>query len=324
MVVALGASAYAAGIFHLMTHAFFKALLFLGAGSVIIAMHHEQDMRKMGGLKKYMPITYWTFLIGSLALIGFPGFAGFFSKDAIIEAAHHAFAADRAGAGFAYFAVTIGVFITALYTFRMFFLTFHGKERMDEHTREHLHESPPVVTGPLVALAIPSIFIGMFTITSLLYGHYFDGAILVTPEHNPFAPENYHGVLSFIGHGLIQLPLWLAAAGVGAAYYFYMKRPDLPAVIAERSGLLYKILVDKYGFDRFNDWFFAGGARGIGKNFWQIGDVKLIDGLINGTANTINRFSGFARQLQTGLLYHYAFSMILGLAVLLSVFVTFR
>jgi NADH-quinone oxidoreductase subunit L len=323
MVVALGASAYAAGIFHLMTHAFFKALLFLGAGSVIIAMHHEQDMRKMGGLKKYMPITYWTFLIGSLALIGFPGFAGFFSKDAIIEAAHHAYAADRAGAGFAYFAVTIGVFITALYTFRMFFLTFHGKERMDEHTREHLHESPRVVTGPLVALAIPSILIGMFTITPLLYGHYFDGAIFVNPEHNPLAPEHYHGVLSFIGHGLIH-PLWLVAAGFGTAYYFYMKRPDLPAKIAERSGLLYKILVDKYYFDRFNDWFFAGGARGIGAKFWQIGDVKLIDGLINGTANTINRFSGFARQLQTGLLYHYAFSMILGLAVLLSVFVTFR
>jgi NADH-quinone oxidoreductase subunit L len=322
MTVALGASAYAAGIFHLMTHAFFKALLFLGAGSVIIAMHHEQDMRKMGGLKKYMPITYWTALIGSLALIGFPGFSGFFSKDAIIEAAHHAYEI-RGGweTAFAYYAVLLGVFITALYTFRMFFLTFHGKERMDEHTREHLHETPWVVTGPLIALAIPSVLIGMFTITPLLFGHYFDGAIFVI--HNPFDPEHYHGVLSFIGHGFLQPPVWLAAAGFGTAYFLYMARPELPGVIADRSKLIYKILLDKYGFDRFNDWFFAGGARGIGSLMWRIGDVRLIDGLVNGTAKLVGWFSGVLRHIQTGYLYHYAFAMILGLAVLLGVFVLY-
>ncbi|KHD06737.1 NADH:ubiquinone oxidoreductase subunit L [Candidatus Thiomargarita nelsonii] len=322
MTVALGASAYAAGIFHMMTHAFFKALLFLGAGSVIIAMHHEQDMRKMGGLKKYLPITYWTTLIGSLALIGFPGFAGFFSKDAIIEAAHHA-SEIRGGweTTFAYYAVLLGVFITALYTFRMFFLTFHGKERMDEHTREHLHEPPWVVTGPLIALAIPSVLIGMFTITPLLFGHYFDGAIFVI--HNPFDPEHYHGVLSFIGHGFLQPPVWLAAAGFGTAYFLYMKRPELPGVIADRTKLIYKILLEKYGFDRFNDWFFAGGARGIGSLMWRIGDIKLIDGLVNGTAKFVVWFSGNLRQLQTGYLYHYAFAMILGLAVLLGVFVLY-
>ncbi len=322
MTVALGASAYAAGIFHMMTHAFFKALLFLGAGSVIIAMHHEQDMRKMGGLKKYLPITYWTTLIGSLALIGFPGFAGFFSKDAIIEAAHHA-SEIRGGweTAFAYYAVLLGVFITALYTFRMFFLTFHGKERMDEHTREHLHESPWVVTGPLIALAIPSVLIGMFTITPLLFGHYFDGAIFVI--HNPFDPEHYHGVLSFIGHGFLQAPVWLALAGFGTAYFLYMARPELPGVIADRTKLIYKILLEKYGFDRFNDWFFAGGARGIGSLMWRIGDIKLIDGLVNGTAKLVGWFSGNLRQLQTGYLYHYAFAMILGLAVLLGVFVLY-
>jgi NADH-quinone oxidoreductase subunit L len=328
MTVALGASAYATGIFHLMTHAFFKALLFLGAGSVIIAMHHEQDMRKMGGLKKYMPITYWTVLIGSLALIGFPGFAGFFSKDAIIEAVHHAYDAERAGAGFAYYAVLLGVFITALYTFRMFFLTFHGKERMDEHTREHLHETPWVVTGPLILLAIPSIFIGMFTIVPLLFGHYFDGAIFVGEGHNAFAGHDAHSsfawmVASFFGHAFTQLPVYLALFGLGAAYYFYMMRPDLPAVIAKNLQVPYRILVDKYGFDRFNDWFFAGGSRRIGGGFWQMGDVKTIDGLINGTANTIGWFSGVVRNVQTGLLYHYAFAMIIGLAVLLGTFVIF-
>jgi NADH-quinone oxidoreductase subunit L len=328
MTVALGASAYATGIFHLMTHAFFKALLFLGAGSVIIAMHHEQDMRKMGGLKKYMPITYLTVLIGSLALIGFPGFAGFFSKDAIIEAVHHAYDAERAGAGFAYYAVLLGVFITALYTFRMFFLTFHGKERMDEHTREHLHETPWVVTMPLILLAIPSIFIGMFTIVPLLFGHYFDGAIFVAEGQNAFAGHDAHSsfawmVASFFGHAFTQLPVYLAFFGLCTAYYFYMVRPDLPAVIAKNLQVPYKILVDKYGFDRFNDWFFAGGSRRIGGGFWQMGDVKMIDGLINGTANTIGWFSGVVRHVQTGLLYHYAFAMIIGLAVLLGTFVIF-
>ncbi len=324
MTVALGVSAYSVGIFHLMTHAFFKALLFLGAGSVIIAMHHEQDMRKMGGLKKYLPITYWTAVIGSIALCGFPFFSGFFSKDAIIEAAHHAYEAERAGAWFAYYAVLLGVFITALYTFRMLFLTFHGKERMDEHTREHLHESPWVVTGPLIALAIPSIFIGMFTLEPLVFGHYFEGAIFVDEAHQAFHPEHYHGVLNFIGHGLMQLPFWLALAGVGTAWFLYIKRPDIPGMIATRFALIHKILLDKYGFDRFNDWFFAGGARRIGSGLWQAGDVTLIDGLVNGSAKIVDWFSSVIRNVQTGFLYHYAFSMIIGLVVLLGWFVYIR
>ena len=324
MTVALGVSAYSVGIFHLMTHAFFKALLFLGAGSVIIAMHHEQDMRKMGGLKKYLPITYWTAVIGSIALCGFPFFSGFFSKDAIIEAAHHAYEAERAGAWFAYYAVLLGVFITALYTFRMLFLTFHGKERMDEHTREHLHESPWVVTGPLIALAIPSIFIGMFTLEPLVFGHYFEGAIFVDEAHQAFHPEHYHGVLNFIGHGLMQLPFWLALAGVGTAWFLYIKRPDIPGMIATRFALIHKILLDKYGFDRFNDWFFAGGARRIGSGLWQAGDVTLIDGLVNGSAKIVAWFSSVIRNVQTGFLYHYAFSMIIGLVVLLGWFVYIR
>lgn len=322
MTVALGASAYSAAIFHLMTHAFFKALLFLAAGSVIIAMHHEQDMRKMGGLKKYMPITYWTALIGSLALIGFPGFAGFFSKDAIIEAAHHVYEAERAGAGFAYYAVVGGVFITALYTFRMFFLVFHGQERMDDHTRHHLHETPAVVTVPLIMLAIPSVIVGVFTLTPLLFGNFFEGAIFIDPAHNPFDPEHYHGVFSFVVHGLLQPPFWLAMLGLGTAWFLYMKRPDIPEIIAERVKLIHRILMDKYGFDRFNDWFFAGGARGVGSLLWQLGDVKLIDGLmVNGSARIVGWFSGVVRQVQTGFLYHYAFAMIIGLAVLLGVFV---
>ncbi len=317
MTVALGASAYAAGVFHLMTHAFFKALLFLGAGSVIIAMHHEQDMRKMGGLKKYLPITYWTALIGSLALIGFPGFSGFFSKDAIIEATHQAYEAERAGAGFAYYSVLLGVFITALYSFRMFFLTFHGKERMDEHTRSHLHESPKVVTIPLILLAIPSVIIGMLTIEPMLFGEYFKGVI----AHNPFNPENYHGVIGFIGHGLLQPPFWLAMAGVGTAYYLYMKAPQIPEQITYRCNMFHKILLDKYGFDRFNDWFFAGGTRKIGNGLWKIGDIKIIEGIVNGIAKMVLWLSSVIRHTQTGLLYHYAFAMILGLAVLLGIFV---
>lgn len=322
MTVALGASAYTAAIFHLMTHAFFKALLFLAAGSVIIAMHHEQDMRKMGGLKKYMPITYWTSLVGSLALIGFPGFAGFFSKDAIIEATHHAYEAERWGAGLAYWAITLGVFITALYTFRMFFLVFWGQERMDEHTRHHLHETSPVVTIPLILLAIPSIFVGMFTIGPLLFGSYFEGAIFVEHTHNPFHPEHYHGVLNFIGQGLSQPPFWLAMLGLVTAWFLYLKRPELATLIKERSGIIYTILVEKYGFDRFNDWFFAGGTRQLGSLLWRIGDVTLIDGLmVNGSAKVIGWFSGIIRQIQTGLLYHYAFVMIMGLALLLGLFV---
>jgi len=322
MTVALGASAYAAGIFHLMTHAFFKALLFLGAGSVIIAMHHDQDIRNMGGLKKYLPITYWTALIGSLALIGFPGFAGFFSKDAIIEAAHHAYQAGRGGAGFAYYSVLIGVFVTALYSFRMFFLVFHGKERMDEHTRKHLHETPAVVTLPLILLAIPSVFIGLLTIKPLLFNDFFGNAIWVTEAHKIFEPAEYHGVLAFIGHGMMQLPFWLAMAGLATAYFLYLVKPELPSVIAQRFQIIYRILVNKYGFDEFYQSIFAGGTRDIGNSLWKTGDIKLIDGMmVNGTAAVVGFISSIVRHLQTGYLYHYAFTMMLGLAVLLGVFV---
>ena len=321
MTVALGASAYAAGVFHLMTHAFFKALLFLAAGSVIIGMHHEQDIRKMGGIKKYMPITYWTMLIGSLALIGFPGFAGFFSKDAIIEAVH---LSHTPGAGFAYFAVLIGVFITAFYSFRMFFLVFHGEERMDAHTREHLHESPWVVTGPLIALAVPSVFAGAIFIGPMLFGDFFEGAIFVSPERDVLGHlgEHFHGWFSFVLHGLTGPAFYLAAAGVGSAWYLYLKRPDIPALIKERSGVLYTILEHKYGFDDFNEKVIAAGSRGLGRLLWQVGDVKLIDGfIVNGAARSVGWFSGVIRYLQTGFLYHYAFAMFLGLFVLIAIFV---
>ncbi len=319
MTVALGASAYSAGIFHLFTHAFFKALLFLGAGSVIIAMHHEQDMRNMGGLRKYMPITYITGLIGSLALIGFPGFAGFYSKDAIIMAVGHA---ERFGSGFAYFALVLGVFITALYSFRMFFLVFHGKERMDHHTQEHLHETPAVVTVPLMLLAIPSILAGAIFVGPMLYQGLFDGAIFVHHEHNPFHADHYHGVVGFTLHGLMGLPFFLAMAGVATAYFLYMVRTDIPAKIQAKFAWLHQILIDKYGFDRFNEWFFAGGARKLGSTFWSVGDVKIIDdGMVNGSARVVAWYASIMRHLQTGYLYHYAFAMIIGLAVLLGVFV---
>jgi NADH-quinone oxidoreductase subunit L len=317
MTVALGASAYAAGIFHLMTHAFFKALLFLGAGSVIIAMHHEQDIRKMGGLRKYMPITYWTALVGSLALIGFPGFAGFFSKDAIIEAVHHS---EIAGSGFAYFAVLSGVFITALYSFRMFFLVFHGKERMDHHTQEHLHETPAVVTLPLILLAIPSVVAG-YVVGPVLFGDYFKEAIHVLPQHDVLAKlgENYHGVLGFIQHGVLAPPFFLAMGGLITAWYVYMKNPALADTARKRAGLLYQVLVNKYYADDFNQAVFAGGARGIGRALFHFGDTLLIDGLIiNGSARMVAWFSAVVRQVQTGYLYTYAFAMILGLLAMLS------
>jgi NADH-quinone oxidoreductase subunit L len=322
MTVALGASAYTAAIFHLMTHAFFKALLFLAAGSVIIAMHHEQDIRNMGGLKKYMPITYVTSLIGSLALIGFPGFAGFFSKDAIIEAVHHAHEIGRFGAGFAYIAVLLGVFITALYSFRMFFLVFHGKERMDEHTRHHLHETPAVVTMPLILLAIPSIFTGMFAVGPLLYHGFFGDAIFITSDHNPFHQEEYTTVLAFFTHGLTQPPFFLAMAGLITAYVLYQQQPHLVRLIAERLSVVHQILLNKYYFDYFNEKFFAGGTRWVGSLLWKIGDIKIIDGwIVNGSAKAVGWFSSVIRHIQTGLLYHYAFAMIIGLAVLLAMFV---
>ncbi len=318
MCVALGASAYSAAIFHLMTHAFFKALLFLAAGSVIIAMHHEQDIRRMGGLKKYMPITYWVSLIGSLALIGFPGFAGYFSKDAILIATKNA---DVWGAGYAYLCVLLGVFITAFYSFRMFFLVFHGEERMDEHTREHLHEPPWVVTGPLIALAIPSVIIGWITIEPVLFGGLFDHAIIIFEEHGAMAAvgDAFHGSLSFVLHGLVPGPTWLAAGGVIAAWFIYLKKPELAARIKSWLELPYRILDNKYYCDRFNEIAFAATARGIGQVLWRLGDALVIDGLVvNGSARLVGWVSGIVRQVQTGYLNHYAFAMISGLILLLG------
>ncbi|MGA7799747.1 MAG: NADH-quinone oxidoreductase subunit L [Gammaproteobacteria bacterium] len=320
MTAALGASAYAAGIFHLMTHAFFKALLFLGAGSVIIAMHHDQDMRNMGGLRKYMPITYWTTLVGSLALIGFPGFSGFFSKDAIIEAVG---LSHLPGSGFAYFAVLSSVFVTALYTFRMFFLVFHGTERMDEHTRSHLHETPAVVTVPLILLAIPSALAG-YVVGPVLFGHYFGGSIHVLPAHNVLAHlgEEYHGPLSLIEHGFFAAPFWLAMAGLFTAWYAYLLNPAFADGVKQRFGFIYRILVNKYGFDEFNRAVFAGGARGLGRLLWRVGDAFIIDGVIvNGSARAVGWFARVARNMQSGYLYHYAFTMIIGLLALMSWFV---
>jgi NADH-quinone oxidoreductase subunit L len=321
MTVALGASAYAAAIFHLTTHAFFKALLFLAAGSVIIAMHHEQDIRKMGGLRKYMPITWITSLIGSLALIGFPGMSGFFSKDAIIEAVHHS---HLPGAGFAYACVLIGVFVTALYSFRMYFLVFHGKERMDHHTQEHLHETPLVVTGPLMALALPSVVIGAMLVGPMLFHEYFGEAIFVLPEHNVLEKigEEFHGWFWMVVHGLTALPTWFAFGGVATAYYLYLLKPELPERIASQFKVVYQILVSKYGFDEFNQAVFAGGARRAGDALSRYGDQGLIDGLaVNGSARLVGYVAGVVRQVQSGYLYHYAFAMILGLLLMLGLFV---
>lgn len=316
MTVALGVSAYSAAIFHLMTHAFFKALLFLGAGSVIIAMHHKQDMREMGNLRKYMPITYYTALIGSLALIGFPGLAGFYSKDAIIEATH---LSTIPGAGFAYFAVLAGVFITALYSFRMFFMVFHGKERMDETTRSHLHESPWVVTVPLILLAIPSVIIGAIAIEPMLFGQYFNDAIKVDPSHATLSQLSFTSVFAFTLHGMAQAPFFLAMAGVVSAWYLTLKRPELATSLQKRLSALHTLLVNKYYFDKFNQVIFAGGSRLLGKIFWRVGDVKLIDGFfVNGSAKAVAWFSSIIRHMQTGYLYHYAIAIILGLVAMLS------
>jgi NADH-quinone oxidoreductase subunit L len=337
MTAALGASAYGAGIFHLMTHAFFKALLFLAAGSVIIGMHHEQDMRKMGGLRKYMPITYWTFLIGSLALIGFPGTSGFFSKDLLIDAVHES---HRFGSGYAYFCVLSGVFITALYSFRAFFMTFHGEFRSghdahghdahghdagghdghDDHGHGEPHESPAVVWVPLVLLAIPSALIGWFTVEPMLFGGYFGNAIQVLPAHDVLARvgEEFHGSGAFVVTALTSIPLWLALSGVFIAWLFFLKKPAL-ADSAERSfKWLHTILVNKYYFDWFNERVVAPFARTLGAGLWKGGDEALIDGLaVNGSARLVGWFSSVMRYAQSGYLYHYAFAMILGLASLL-------
>ena len=321
MTVALGASAYAAAMFHLVTHAFFKALLFLGAGSVIIIMHHEQDMRKMGGLYKRMPITWLTCLVGSIALIGFPGTSGFFSKDAIIEAVHHA---DIYASGFAYFAVLSGVFITALYSFRLFFMTFHGEEHFDKETWMHLHEAPAVVTVPLVILSIPSLILGAFLIGPMLFGDYFGSTIYVSEAHNVLAEigADYHGVLLFTLHAFNHPPVYLAFAGIFIAWLCYIKFPGLPEKIVGRIGLIHRILENKYGFDDFNQAVFARGSRQLGKGLWQFGDVSIIDGLlVNGTAQSVKIISGLIRQVQTGYLYHYAFAIIIGLLLLIAIFV---
>ena len=317
MTVALGAGAYGAGIFHLMTHAFFKALLFLAAGSVIIAMHHEQDMRRMGGLRRYMPITYWTCLIGALALIGFPGLSGFFSKDIVIEAVRHS---EIEGAGYAYWCVLLGVFVTALYSFRLVFMTFHGRERMDEHTREHLHESPWVVTLPLVALAIPSVVIGWLTVGPVVFGDFFTGSISQGAQ-GPLAilGADFHGPGAFLAHAFASPALYLAFAGIATAWYLYVRRPDLPDVISTRFARIYRLLVNKYYFDWFNENVVAVGVRGFGTGLWKRGDEVAIDGvLVNGTARAIGSIAAIVRRVQTGYLYHYAFAMIIGLSLLLG------
>ena len=320
MTVALGVSAYSAGVFHLMTHAFFKALLFLAAGSVIIAMHHEQDMRKMGGLRKYMPITWITSLIGSLALIGFPGFSGFFSKDSIILAVEQS---HLPGADIVHWMILAGVFITAFYSFRMYFLVFHGKERMDEHTKEHLHETPWVVTVPLVVLAFFSVVIGWWAIEPMLFGDFFNGVIYVTDAHNVLAhvKEHYSGQWAMIQHGVASLPFMLAMAGVGSAWYIYLKNPQIAENTKQKFSFIYNMLDKKYWIDELYVKVFSDGSRALGKGFWKAGDVTIIDGLIiNGSAKMVGWFASVVRHVQTGMLYHYAFAMILGLVGLLYLF----
>ena len=339
MTVALGASAYSVAVFHLMTHAFFKALLFLGAGSVIIGMHHDQDIRHMGGLRKYMPITWITSLIGSLALVGTPFFSGFYSKESIIEAVHHA---NVPGSGIAYWALLSGVFVTAFYSFRMYFLVFHGKPRFetahghdahgqdahghdahghDGHGAHVPHESPWVVTVPLVLLAIPSIIIGALAADSMITGEYFKGVITVFADKHPAMAalaEHWHGWVAMALHGFTSLPFWLMVAGIATAWYFYLVNPAIPARLQQTFKGIYTILENKYYLDRFNEWFFAGGARRLGSGLWKRGDQGLIDGLVvNGSARLVGWFSRVLRQGQTGFLNHYAIAMIIGLAFLL-------
>ena len=321
MVAALGASAYAAGLFHLMTHAFFKALLFLAAGSVIIGMHHDQDIRNMGGVRKYMKVTWLTFLLGTLALIGFPGFSGFFSKDAIIEAVG---ASQIVGSDYAHWLLVFGVFVTALYSFRLYFIVFHGKGPRDEHAKEHLKESPAVVTLPLVLLAIPSVFIGWFAIEPMLFGDFFKGVLHVASAHNTLGEigEHYHNQLGFISHGVLALPFWLAMGGLAVAWYVYLIKPSIAQNLRIRFDWLYALLDRKYGFDEFNQFIFAGGSLLTGKLLWNVGDRTLIDGIaVNGSARSIGVLAQAVRWIQSGYLYHYAIAMILGLLGLLFWFV---
>ena len=336
MTVALGASAYSVAVFHLMTHAFFKALLFLAAGSVILGMHHNQDIRWMGGVRKYMPITWITFLLGSLALIGTPLFSGFYSKDSVIEAVHES---HLAGAGFAYFAVLAGVFITAFYSFRLYFLVFHGNERFDQNPDAHHddhhgghdghhqkpHESSWVVTVPLVLLAIPSVVIGFVTIQPMLFGDFFKSVITVNLEKHPAMEELaklFHGPVQMALHGLTAAPFWLALAGVVTAYYMYLVNPALPAAIKRSCMPVYKLLENKYYLDWFNENVLARGTRILGTGLWKIGDQKVIDGtLVNGSWKMVAWVSSIVRRLQSGYIYHYAFGMIVGVFVLMTYFV---
>lgn len=313
MIAALGASAYAMGMFHVLTHAFFKALLFLAAGSVIIAMHHKQDIREMGGLRKYMPITYGAMLIGSLALIGFPGFSGFFSKDGILMSIG---ASDAFGSTYALILLMAGVFITAFYSFRMFFMVFHGKE--SEYVRTHkIKESPWVVTIPLILLAIPSVFLGLFLIDGVMSGTYFANAITVLPENDVIQKiytEKYTGVFGMILYGISTPPVWLALGGLGLAWFFYLKRPDLPGKIAKACPRGKYILDNAYGFDRLNEIVFVEGTQKMGRFFSKMIDKKLIDkGMVTGTFMSVYHAAGTLRKSQTGFLYHYTFVMIFGL-----------
>ncbi|HRQ64962.1 MAG TPA: NADH-quinone oxidoreductase subunit L [Xanthomonadaceae bacterium] len=333
MTVALGSSAYAAGIFHLMTHAFFKALLFLAAGSVIIGLHHQQNMQKMGGLGRYMRITFITCWVGSLALVGTPFFSGFYSKDAIIEAVH---LSDRAGAGFAYVCVLLGVFVTALYSFRLLYLTFHGEERFRGHADAHdasghghhhhdvtPHESPWVVTLPLVLLAIPSIAIGYLTVGPMLFGGFFDGAIVVHEANDVLRRlgEDFTGPVGFALHGLVTPAFWLALGGFAVATFVYLLKPGLADRIAAVLKLPYRVLEKKYFFDELYQAVFARGSLKLGKGLWKGGDTAVIDGVfVDGSATLIDRIAGIVRWMQSGYLYHYAFAMIVGLIVLLAIF----
>jgi len=329
MTVALGVSAYSVAIFHLMTHAFFKALLFLAAGSVIIAMHHEQDIRNMGGLKKYMPLTYFTALAGSLALIGFPGTSGFFSKDIIIEAVKHS---HWMGQGIiywiSYLSVLLGVFVTALYTFRMFFLVFHGEEHMDRKTKKDLHESPPVITIPLILLAIPSLIAGWVTIETVLFNNYFEGAIFVTGLHNSLQglASEFTGSFNFLLHSLKSSPVfYLSISGVATSWFFYIQRPDIRGMISLKLSGLRNLLINKYYFDDLWVKGFAAGGRQVGYFLWKKGDELIIDGLIvNGIANNIRQLALILRNIQTGFLYHYAFIMIIGLTFILGWLLWYR
>lgn len=341
MTVALGASAYSVAVFHLMTHAFFKALLFLGAGSVIMGMHHNQDIRWMGGVRKYMPITWMTSLLGSLALIGTPLFAGFYSKDSIIEAVHFS---QLPAAGFAHFAVLAGVFVTAFYSFRMYFLVFHGKERYDQNPDAHHgdhhdahgdhgdhghdaepHESPWVVTVPLILLAIPSVVIGFMFIQPMLFGDFFKDVIFVDAAKHPAMAqiaEHFHGAWAMALHSLQTAPFWLALAGVASSYYMYMVNPALPAGIKTRMKPVYTLLENKYYLDWINENILARGARALGTGLWKVGDQAIIDGaLVNGSWKFVRWVASMVRQLQSGFIYHYALVMILGVFVLMTYFV---